>query len=202
MSSDHLTIRIPKRLLVGLLVLLVPAAFGAGIALGGRDNGAVVAPTTTIAATTTSPVSTTLAAPTTTVPVQKSNANAVTTTVAKKKKKAAAATTTTTEKLGVTATYADTCPAPGVNNRVQGTMTITWTSTRAVRASVRISHGSERIYDEIDADASGTLSFVRTCNNQKTATGAFNGSTLVVSYTITVYAADGTTAGTVGEGQF
>ena len=201
MSSDHLTIRIPKRLLVGLLVLLVPAAFGAGIALGGRDNGAVVAPTTTIAATTTSLESTTLPAPTTTVPVQKSNSKAVTTTVAKKKK-AAAATTTTTEKLGVTATYADTCPAPGVNNRVQGTMTITWTSTRAVRASVRISHGSERIYDEIDADASGTLSFVRTCNNQKTATGAFNGNTLVVSYTITVYAADGTTAGTVGEGQF
>lgn len=201
MSSDHLTIRIPKRLLVGLLVLLVPAAFGAGIALGGRDNGAVVAPTTTIAATTTSLESTTLPAPTTTVPVQKSNAKVVTTTVAKKKK-AAAATTTTTEKLGVTATYADTCPAPGVNNRVQGTMTITWTSTKAVRASVRISHGSERIYDEIDADASGTLSFARTCNNQKTANGTFNGNTLVVSYTITVHAADGTTTGTVGEGQF
>lgn len=201
MSSDHLTIRIPKRLLVGLLVLLVPAAFGAGIALGGRDNGALVAPTTTIAATTTSLESTTLPAPTTTVPVQKSNAKVVTTTVAKKKK-AAAATTTTTEKLGVTATYADTCPAPGVNNRVQGTMTITWTSTKAVRASVRISHGSERIYDEIDADASGTLSFARTCNNQKTANGTFNGNTLVVSYTITVHAADGTTTGTVGEGQF
>lgn len=194
MTESHVTLRIPKKALIAVLVLLLPAAFGAGMALGGRDGGVVDTTTSTVDATTTTVVQTTTTlAPATTV---KAAARATTTTVAKKK---APVAPVVRAKPTVTVTYSDNCPAPGVNNRVAGTMIISWTTTNSTSVAAKVSHGADSVYNENNLPPNGEIRMNRTCNNLKSANGTYPGTPLTVSFTVTAYAADGTTAGFVGE---
>ena len=185
MADDHITLRISKKL-VALIAfgVLIPAAFVAGLAVSGGNSQS--APTTTVASTTTvaaiTPETTTLA-PTTTV--KKSS----TPTTVKKKP---ATTTTTPAPLSVTASYSDNCPAPGLPNAgVMGKMTITWTSTSAVRAKIQIQHGSQFGFTDDNETPSGSVTIDRPCNDAIGATGAKTGNPLTVIYRITAYSADG-----------
>ena len=184
MADDHITLRISKKLIALIAFgVLVPAAFVAGLAVSGGNSQS--AQTTTVASTTTvvaiAPDTTTLA-PTTTV--KKSS----TPTTVKKKP----ATTTIPAPLSVTASYSDNCPAPGLANAgVMGKMTITWTSTSAVRAKIQIQHGSQFGFTDDNETPSGSVTIDRPCNDAIGATGAKTGNPLTVIYRITAYSADG-----------
>lgn len=184
MSADHVTLRIPKRaLLITAALVLVPGAFVAGLAVGGDDSTSVLSDTTVPAMSSTTfdtiPATSTTAKPTPTP-----------TTVAKKK-----AATTTTAPIAVTVTYTDDCPpANTANNRVNGTMTVTWKSTSAVAATLEIMHGADFDYSESNHPASGTYTTVRMCNNVRLADGSYPGRPLTVVYRVTVRDAAGKTA--------
>lgn len=187
MSDSHITLRISKRtLLVIAIVILLPAVFVAGISVGRGDDSSssadsVLATTTTLPNTTLA-TSTTEAAGTT----KKKSSQ---TTVAKKK------STTTTAPLSVKVTYSDNCPAPiAANAGVPGKMTITWTSTSAVRALVEVIHGAGYSYYEGNHEPNDTLVIDRPCNNVKEANGSYPGRPLTVVYRVTVYDSDGKTA--------
>lgn len=191
MSNDHVTLRIPKWALTAMLVLLIPAAFATGMAVGrGQGDRDVAADTTIAPDSTAAPVTTTSVPPSTTA-VRRTT----TTTAAKKKPKAPAAP----KKPTISATYSDNCPAPGINNRVAGTMIIKWTSTNADHVSVRVDHGADGVYQESDNPTSGEVRINRTCNNMKTANGTYPGTPLTVTFSVTAVAADGTLAGYNGE---
>lgn len=182
MADDHITLRISKKL-VGLVAfgVLVPAAFVAGIAVSGGDSD--TASTTTVAPTTTIAIATpetTVLSPTTTV--KKSS----TPTTVKKKPVA----TTVPAPLSVKASYADNCPAPvPANAGVMGKMTITWTSTSAVRTYLEVQHGSTYSFQD---DVTGTIFQVDLpCNNVRLVNGTYPGTPLTVAYRITVYGANG-----------
>lgn len=188
MSNDHVTLRIPKWTFTALLVLLIPAAFATGMAVGrGQGDRDVPADTTIVSDSTT----TTTSVPPATTTVKRTT----TTTVAKKKAKAPAVP----KKPTISATYSDNCPAPGINNRVAGTMIIKWTSTNADHVSVRVDHGADGVYQESDNPTSGEVRINRTCNNMKTANGTYPGTPLTVTFNVTAVAADGTLAGYNGE---
>jgi hypothetical protein len=189
MPSDHITVRISKRaLLVVAAAVLVPGAFVAGLVIGGDNNTNVAADSTvvTLAATSTT-TDDSLAATSTT-------AKSTSTTVAKKKK-VAATTTTTTAPIAVTVSYSDNCPpANTANNRVNGTMTITWKSTSATAATLEIMHGADFDYSESNHPASGSYTTIRQCNNVRLADGSYPGRPLTVVYRVTVRDAAGKTA--------
>lgn len=199
MSGDHVTLRIPKKFIFALVALLIPAAFAGGLALGGSDSSS--APDT-VPATTLVPEETTTTS--SSVPTSVAAKKVTTTTTAKKKKKSVPATTTTTlaPVLGITATYEDNCPAPGVNNRVMGTFIIKWQSTAATKVTLRVFHGADKLIDAQVNDLSGQMSFNRQCNNIKLADGSFNGNPLVVTYLATAYDAAGTLSSARGEDWF
>jgi hypothetical protein len=183
MSSDHITVRISKRALLTITAaLLIPGAFVAGLAMGGDDGTSVVADSTLVATSTTT---------LDTLPTTSTTVKTTATTVAKKKK----TTTTTTAPISVTVTYTDDCPpANTANNRVNGTMTVTWKSTSAIAATLEIMHGADFDYSESNHPASGTYTTVRMCNNVRLADGSYPGRPLTVVYRVTVRDAAGKTA--------
>lgn len=185
MASDHITLRISKRVLIGAAIaVLVPGAFVAGVSVGGSDDSSGAADTTLVVTSTTG---SSIVATTTTV--KKSTP----TTVAKKKK--VAATTTTTKPIAVTVTYSDNCPpANTANNRTMGTMRISWTSVSAIAATLEIVHGADFDYFESNHEPSSTYITVRQCNNVKLADGSYPGRPLTVVYRVTVRDAAGKTA--------
>ena len=188
MSDDHITLRISKRTLLILAVaVLLPVTFVAGISVG-RENDSVAVEDSVEETTTTIASTTTLQATTTSIAGTASKKSSPT-TVAKKK------TTTTTAPLSVKVTYSDNCPAPiAANAGVPGKMTITWTSTSAVRALVEVIHGAGYSYYEGNHEPSDTLVIDRPCNNVKEANGTYSGRPLTVVYRVTVYDAAGKTA--------
>lgn len=193
MSDDHITLRISKRtLLILAVVVLLPVTFVAGLSVGrGNDSSAVV---DSVVETTTTVASTTTLEATTTTIAGTASKKSTPTTVAKKK-----ATTTTTAPLSVKVTYSDNCPAPiPANAGVMGTMTITWTSTSAVRAMVEVNHGATGIYSENNHKGNESIAINRPCNNVKEANGAYLGRPLTVLFRVTVYDAAGKTAVTGG----
>lgn len=169
MSESHVTLRIPKRAFTLVGVLLVGAgAFWAGTAVS-RDGGTVegAATSTTDTATATS----------TTLPL-------MTTTTAKAPAKPAAKPPV----LAASITVKDDCP---VAAQVQGTLTVTWTTSAAVDVEVRVMHGAVVLVDPTDdVPKNATKTFRRPCN------GAV-GSTL--TYSVMAVGADGKTVSDRGE---
>lgn len=187
MADDHITIRISKKLIALIAFgVLVPASFVAGLAVSGGSSES--APTSTIASTT----STVLVAAETTVPAPATTLkrSSTPTTV---KKKPASVTTTVPAPLSVDASYSDNCPAPlPANAGVMGKMTITWTSTSAVRTYLEVQHGSTYSFQN---DVTGSIFQVDLpCNNVRLANGTYPGTPLTVAYRITVYDASGSKA--------
>lgn len=168
MSGDHVTVRIPKRAFRAAGVLLVAGgAFWAGTVISddaGRVGG--VATTTTTATAT----STTLAIATTTT------------------EKPAPKPATKPPVLAASIMVKDDCP---VAAQVQGTLTVTWTTSAAVDVEVRLMHGADMLIDPTeDVAKSATKTFRRPCN------GAV-GST--VTYSVMAVGADGKTVSDRGE---
>lgn len=205
MSGDHVTLRIPKKFIFSLVALLIPAAFVGGLAIGGGNS---TSSPDTVPATTLAPEETST---TSSVPTSVAAKKITTTTTATKKKKSTPVATTTTTttlapKLGITGSYEDNCPEPNVAvpnaGRVAGNITIKWQSTAAVKVTLRVFHGADKLYDAPVNDLVGQMSFARTCNNQKLADGSFNGKPLVVTYLLSAYDAADVLASTNGSGQF
>lgn len=193
-TDNTYTIRIPKWLPGTIAALVLSGgAFTAGYFVAGGDDTTTIvlsdSTTSTVSATTTTPLETT------------TTAGVATTTTAKPAANGGGGNPAPA-KLGATIAVSDNCPPEGLGNIVQGVLTVTWTSSKAVSRSMKVDHGSQQLMPWADPGSdSGKKTFGITCNNQVAAGGAKNGKPLTVLATLTVTGADGTSVTARAEGQ-
>lgn len=197
MSGDHVTLRIPKKVLGLAVVLLIPGAFVAGIALGGGSSES----SPVSVASTTLPPATTIESTTTTVATSVA-AQKVTTTLAKKKKKVVVQATTSTvpPAPSLSGVYSDNCPAPGIQNKsVAGTGSFTWKSTSVIWVDITINQGNKQLFAKFGEVPNGQSSFPGICNDVVDAAGNKTGQPYTVIWKMTGHTSDGKTVFASGE---